>query len=104
MSDPNKEPNKPPTTGGSPNWGVMILMTVIMGILLVAFMFDGSLSSPGRTISFDQFRQDYKAGKVVLNQPKEFPIEITLDSSSTEGTITAYEYRNVPKFPKAAAL
>ena len=91
MSDPNKQPNKLPTPGGSPNWGVMILMAVIAGILMVAFMFDGALASPGRSISLEQFRQDYKAGKVVLSHPKEFPIEVILDSSSTEGTITAFE-------------
>ena len=101
MSDPNKQPNKLPTPGGSPNWGVMILMAVIAGILMVAFMFDGSFASPGRTISLEQFRQDYRAGKVVLNEPKKFPLEVVLDSSSTEGTITAYEYKNLPQFPKA---
>ena len=101
MSDPNKQPNKLPTPGGSPNWGVMILMAVITGILIVAFMFDGSFASPGRTISLEQFRQDYRAGKVVLSEPKKFPLEVVLDSSSTEGTITAYEYKNLPQFPKA---
>lgn len=101
MSDPNKHPNKLPTPGGSPNWGVMILMAVITGILIVAFMFDGSFASPGRTISLEQFRQDYRAGKVVLNEPKKFPLEVVLDSSSTEGIITAYEYKSLPQFPKA---
>ncbi len=101
MSDPNKQPNKLPTPGGSPNWGVMILMAVITGILIVAFMFDGSFASPGRTISLEQFRQDYRAGKVVLSEPKKFPLEVVLDSSSTEGTITAYEYKTLPQFPKA---
>ena len=62
MSDPNKQPNKLPTPGGSPNWGVMILMTVIVGILMVAFMFDGALTAPGRTISLDEFKKDYRAG------------------------------------------
>ena len=102
MSDPEKQPNKIPTAGGSPNWGVLILMTVIFAILMVAFVFDGSLTSPGRTISLDEFRQDFKAGKVVLNQQKDFPIEVTLNSSSTEGIITAFEYRTLPQYPKAA--
>ncbi len=102
MSDPNKQPNKIPTPGGSPNWGVMILMAVICAILMVAFVFDGSMSAPGRTISLEQFRQDYKTGKVVLNQPKDFPIEIVLNSGNTEGSITAFEYRTLPQYPKAA--
>jgi hypothetical protein len=84
MSDPNKQPNKIPTPGGSPNWGVMILMAVICAILMVAFVFDGSTSAPGRTISLEQFLQDYKTGKVVLNQPKDFPIEIVLNSDCCE--------------------
>jgi glucosamine-6-phosphate deaminase len=75
----------------------MILMTVIVGILMVAFVFDGALASPGRVISLEQFTKDYKGGKVVLSQPKEFPIEVTLDASSSEGVITAYEYRNLPR-------
>ena len=100
MSDPNKQPNKLPTPGGSPNWGVMILMAVITGILIVAFMFDGALASPGKSISLEQFRQDYRAGKVVMNDPKKFPIEVTMNSSSTEGVITAYEYRKAPEFPR----
>ncbi len=102
MSDPEKQPNKLPTPGGAPNWGVLILMAVIFAILMVAFVFDGSLTSPGRTISLDEFRQDFKAGKVVLNQPKEFPIEVTLSSNATDGTITAFEYRTLPQYPKAA--
>ena len=101
MSDPNKQPNKLPTPGGSPNWGAMILMAVIAGIIMVAFMFDGTMASPGRSISLEQFRQDYRAGKVVLNEPKKFPVDVTLNSSSTEGTITAYEYKALPQFPKA---
>ena len=100
MSDPNKQPNKLPTPGGSPNWGVMILMAVIAGILIVAFMFDGALASPGRVISLEQFRQDYRAGKVVMNDPKKFPIEVTMNASSTEGVITAYEYRKAPEYPR----
>ena len=100
MSDPNKQPNKLPTPGGSPNWGVMILMAVITGILIVAFMFDGALASPGKSISLEQFRQDYRAGKVVMNDPKKFPIEVTMNSSSTEGVITAYEYSKAPEYPR----
>ena len=102
MSDPNKQPNKVPTPGATPNWGVLILLTVIAGILMVAFMFDGSLAAPGKTISLEQFRKDYKAGKVVLSQPKDFPVEVTLSASGTEGVITAFEYKNLPQYPKAA--
>ncbi|MBR2145499.1 MAG: hypothetical protein IJ956_08160, partial [Akkermansia sp.] len=102
MSDPEKQPNKLPTPGGSSNWGAMILMFVILAILMVAFVFDGAFASPGRTISLDEFRQDYKAGKIVLNQPRDFPVEVTLSPSSVEGVITAFEYRNVPQYPKAA--
>ena len=102
MSDPNKQPNKLPTPGGNTNWGAMILMLIILAILMVAFVFDGAFASPGRNITLDQFRQDYKAGKVVLHQPKDFPIDVTLESNSVEGVITAYEYRNTPKYGKAA--
>ena len=95
MSDPNKQPNKIPTPGNPPNWGVMILMTVIAGILLVAFVFDGALASPGRAITLEQFTQDYKGGKVVLSQPKDtwvMPGNKTTFHVDTQGEGLTYQW------------
>ncbi len=101
MSDPNKKIPPTPQPGGSQNWGVMILMAVIAGILMVAFMFDGTMGSPARSINLEQFQTLWRQGKVVMNQPKEFPIEVTTNDASSEGCITAYLYRNTPKYPEA---
>lgn len=98
---PPKSPFKPgqqPPTGSSPNWGVMILMAVITAILLVAFMFDGSVSGPARDITLDAFTKDYREGLVVTTQPKEFPLIITTNDGSSESTISAYLYKEKPKF------
>ncbi|MCQ2364337.1 MAG: ATP-dependent zinc metalloprotease FtsH [Akkermansia sp.] len=97
MPLPPKKVPTPPT--GSPNWGVMILMLVITGILVLAFTFDGTMNAPARTITLDAFRQDYREGLVVLTQPKDFPIEVVSSDGSSESTLTAYLYKKKPEFP-----
>lgn len=96
MSD--KKNPLPPTPPGSPtNWGVLILMTVIAGILVLAFMADGTMASPARSLNLDAFVTDYRAGKVVLTQPKDFPIVVTTNAAESNGSVTAYEYRKQPE-------
>ena len=99
MSDP-KKPLPPTSSGGSTNWGVLVLMAVIGCILLVAFAFDGTMGTPTRKISLEDFQKDYRQGKVVLNQPKDFPLSVTTGEGGGNGVIKAYEYRKTPEFPK----
>ena len=91
-----KNPLPVPPHGTPTNWGVFILMTVIAGIILAAFTFDGNLS---KKISFEDFQRDFRAGKVVMGMPKDFPIDVVTNTESGNGTITAFEYRKEPKFP-----
>ena len=98
MPDNDKKTPPTPQPGSSPNWGLMILMTVIAGILLIAFAFDGSMSSPARTISLDEFTRDYRSGLVVTSDPKQFPIEVSSNDASSNSTLTAYLYRKAPQF------
>lgn len=96
MSDKNN-PLPPPRPGSPTNWGVVVLMTVIAGILLLAFMFDGTMASPARSLNLDAFVTDYRAGKVVLTQPKDFPIIVTTNNAESTANVTAYEYRKQPE-------
>lgn len=94
-------PKKSPGSAPSPNWGVLILVAIISGILLLAFTLDGSVTGPARTITFDAFRQDYRQGLVVLTQPKDFPVVVTTSDGSSESTLSAYLYKKKPDFPTA---
>ena len=79
----NNFPPPAPQTPGSPNWGLMVLMAVIAGILLMAFVFDGVLAPPAKAMKLDEFQQDYRNGLIVLHDQKNFPIEVlTSDGSS----------------------
>ena len=101
-TDPDKNlPPTPRTPGSSPNWGVMILMAIIAGILLVAFVFDGALAPAAQPLKLDAFQKEYREGLIVQNDQKHFPIEVLTSDGSSEGTITAYRYRQAPKFTKA---
>ena len=98
---PNDNKNTPPQQpGSSPNWGVMILMAVITGILLVAFVFDGDMSSPAKGISLEEFEGKYRDGLVVLDDQKNYPIEVVTNDASSNSTLTAYVYRKAPHFNK----
>ena len=94
-------PKKSPETPTSPNWGVLILVAIISGILLLAFTLDGTVSGPARAITFDAFRQDYRQGLVVLTQPKDFPVVVSSTDGGNESTLTAYLYKKKPDFPTA---
>lgn len=102
MSAPNN--NKPnglppmPPSNQQPNWGLWILMAVISGILLLAFMFDGNMGGAARTLKLDEFQKDYRNGLIVLTQSREYPIEVLTKNGGTQGTISAYKYRVAPGY------
>ena len=99
MSDDNDKKTPPtPQPGSGPNWGLMTLLAVIAGILLIAFAFDGSMSSPARTITLDEFIRDFRKGLVVTGDRKQFPIEVVSNDASSNSTLTAYIYRKAPEF------
>ncbi len=102
MADQNQNKNGlPPTPGSSPNWGLWILMAVITGILLLAFTSDGNLGSAARNITLDEFRKDFRQGKIVLTEPDKFPIEVVSNDNSSNAVINAYAYTADPKFTYA---
>ncbi len=89
-------PTPPRTPGSSTNWGLWVLMAVIAGILLLAFASDGALGSSPRNVKLDKFIEDYRSGRIVLSDAKNFPIEVTTSEGGSQGTITAYRYKDKP--------
>ena len=89
MPDPNQKDNgtPPPVKPSAPqsNWGMWILIAVIAGILVLAFSFDGGSSA--KRLTLDEFRHDFRSGAIVTNNPKEFPIEVTMSDTSSEASI-----------------
>ncbi len=89
---PDSSKNSPQPTKQT-NWGLIIFLSVIGGILLLAFGAGGS----SKRIKFDAFADLYREGGIVQNSQKRFPITVTTDSSGKEGVITAYRYNTIPK-------
>ena len=73
-------------------------MAVITGILLLAFTSDGNLGSAARNITLDEFRKDFRQGKIVLTEPDKFPIEVVSNDNSSNAIINAYAYKTDPAF------
>ena len=76
-------------------------MAVITGILLLAFTSDGDIGSTAQKITLEEFRQDYRNGRVVLTEPDKYPIEVVSNDSSSNAVINAYVYKSAPNFTYA---
>jgi len=107
MASNTPSPQPPNNSSKSPaqqkNWGLWILMLAITGILLFAFNFNGKFGGAVETIKFDDFKQLYRQGDIVLNSSKDFPIivssnsDVASKSDRHEGVLTAYVYKKSPK-------
>ncbi len=98
-SPPPRRPQGPsnPQPGKPTNWGLIILLTVIGSILFIAFNFNGSFASSGKTVTLDEFKQLFRDGDIVLNNEKKYPVTVTTDSAGSSGTITAFRYKETPE-------
>ena len=94
---PEGQPPTPPPAS-QPNWGLWLLLTVIAAVVMLAFVVDGGVGSGAHKLGLAEFEQAYRSGKVIMNEPKEFPIEVISRDNSGEGIITAYVYKTEPKF------
>ena len=98
MSDrmpPN--PPRPPKFPGSgkpesPNWGVWVMVLLIVGVLAFGFFTPESFGLGPKKESLESFEAQYKAGRVVLNDPKA-PVEVVLSENGSEGVIHALVYK-----------
>lgn len=98
MSDrmpPN--PPRPPKFPGSgkpesPNWGVWVMVLLIVGVLAFGFFTPESFGLGPRKETLESFEAQYKGGRVVLNDPKA-PVEVVLNENGSEGVIHALVYK-----------
>lgn len=97
MSDnvpPNFRPSKTngPNNSGSSNWGLWIIVALIVAVLTYSFMGADAFGLGVKKYSMEAFETLFKEGRVVLNNNKK-PIEVLLDESGKEGSIYAYAYK-----------
>lgn len=90
-------PPRPPKFPGSgrpesPNWGVWVMVLLIVGVLAFGFFTPESFGLGPRKENLESFEAQYKAGRVVLNDPKA-PVEVVLSENGSEGVIHALVYR-----------
>ena len=90
-------PPRPPKFPGSgkpesPNWGVWVMVLLIAGVLAFGFFTPESFGLGPRKENLESFEAQYKAGRVVLNDPKA-PVEVVLSENGSEGVIHALVYK-----------
>ncbi len=94
-----QEPPTPPTPPqGQTNWGLWVLISVIVGVILLAFVFDNGLGVSSKKMDLSSFEKKFRDGEVVLNDPKNFPIEVITDEQANSGVIHAFLYKEKPTF------
>lgn len=94
--NPNGRPPVQPPAQGRTNWGLWILIAVITGILALAFMSDDGFGGSTKKITLEEFENDCKAGRIILNNQSKFPVVVTTNNGSTKATISAYRVKQQP--------
>ncbi len=84
-----------PSSPKQQNWGLLVLIAVVAGILLIAFNFNGAMGAPAREIKLDELAKIYQDGSIVSNSPKKFPLTVTT-AANGEGIISGYAYKKTP--------
>lgn len=92
-----QQPQNPPPTSRM-NWGVWLLSAVLIGVVLLLFTYDGDLGGGTKKITLSDFEKNYRTGLIVLNNPKDFPVEVISQDNAESAVITAYMYKEAPKF------
>ena len=90
-------PPRPPKFPGSgrpesPNWGVWVMVLLIVGVLAFGFFTPESFGLGPRKENLESFEAQYKAGRVVLNDPKA-PVEVVLSENGYSKRTDLDEYR-----------
>lgn len=68
------------------------MVLLIVGVLAFGFFTPESFGLGPRKENLESFEAQYKAGRVVLNDPKA-PVEVVLSENGSEGVIHALVYR-----------
>ena len=97
---PDQKPDgpQPVPPASQPNWGLWLLISVIAGVILLAFVFDGEIGHSTKKMNLGEFEQAYRTGNVVMTDPKDYPIEVITRDNSAEGLLTAYIYKETPHY------
>ena len=94
---PSEEPEIPMQR--RPNWGLWLLLSVVVGVILLAFVFNDGIGVGTKKMELSEFEKEYRDGNIVLNDPQHFPVEVISNSGTTAGIIKAYMYREKQSFP-----
>ena len=78
-----EEPEIPPQHRS--NWGLWLLLSVVVGVILLAFVFNDGIGVGSKKMELGEFEKEYRAGNIVLNDPQHFPIEVVSNSGTTAG-------------------
>ena len=92
------QPHPPESTGGQPNWGLWMLLAVVVGVIMLLFVYDGGLGGGKREMSLGEFVKQYRSGTVITNNPKEYPIQVITNENGNSGIIRAVMYKDKPQF------
>ena len=102
--NPNGLPPSPNHTPGRTNWGLWILVAVIVGILALAFMSDDGFSGTTKKITMEEFEANCHDGRIILSDQKKYPVEVTTNDSTSKATLTAFRLKTAPATPLGAFL
>ncbi|MDH3068651.1 ATP-dependent zinc metalloprotease FtsH [Akkermansia sp. N21169] len=91
-NNPDRNPGKP--KGDTPNWGMWVMLVIVVTILLLAFTSPDSFGFGKQKESIAQFEEDYKDGRIILNHPKKYPITVLLSDASPDAVIMASRYKS----------
>ena len=93
--------NRPPTpesTGGQTNWGLWMLLAVVVGVIMLIFVYDGGLNGGKKEMNLGEFVKQYRSGMVITNNPREYPIQVITSENGNSGIIRAAMYKDKPLF------
>ena len=95
---PNEPPRPPQGQGPAPtrNWGALLLLVALAAIAILAFSSNSS-ATPPQDNSLAAFRKDFRNGLIVVNDKKNFPIEVETSDGGNLAVIHAYKYKKAPK-------
>jgi len=85
---PPPSPNRGPGESGGFNWRLLVLLSVALVILGIAF-FNPVMSGNSESLSYSAFRKAWDQGRVVVNDPKK-PLKVVTSDTSSDATIVGW--------------
>ncbi|MEX1114489.1 MAG: AAA family ATPase, partial [Akkermansiaceae bacterium] len=85
---PPNNPNRPAGDANGFNWRLLVLLSVAMIILGVAF-FGPAMNKTVKSLSYPEFRQAWEQGRVVVGNPKQ-PFKVVTTDTAYDAKITGW--------------